>query len=52
MPPLAPATVTCLAAGAILNLKPGFGLRLDYGHERRKNFYSHNSFGGGVTLRF
>lgn len=52
LPPQRTATITYYSAGAVLTLTPAYSVRLDYGHEDRREFYAHNSIGGGVTVKF
>lgn len=52
LPPQAKADVQVVGAGCVFNLSPSWGARVDLTHENRKNTYTHNALGLGLTYRF
>ena len=52
LPPQRTAVFTYYVAGGVCNITPTFSIRVDYSHERRPEFYAHNSIVGGVTLKY
>ena len=52
LPPLAKADIRVFVVGSVFNLSPNWGARVDLTHENRKNTYTHNALGVGLTYRF
>ncbi|MES2685075.1 MAG: YaiO family outer membrane beta-barrel protein [Pseudomonadota bacterium] len=52
LPPQAKADILVLGGGAVFDLGPRWGVRVDYSFENRKDIYKHHNLGAGLTYRF
>ena len=52
LPPQGKARIKVLGAGSVWKINSEWGARVDFTHEDREGFYTHNSIGFGVSRFF
>jgi YaiO family outer membrane protein len=52
LPPLPPATLTVVSAGAVYDYSANFSARLDVAYEHRPDFYDHETMALGFSYKF